>query len=118
VRFWRALKARGRATASISCLTPSSARRCCASWPGPLRRAAARHTVTGAKHRCVAGSRALFDRSDDYADFIRSLANARKTISGHSTGDLTRLLRRLRKDFEAIVAIDDWTGLEAGCVSS
>jgi hypothetical protein len=50
--------------------------------------------------------RALFDRGDDYANFIRTLANARKTISGQSAADLSRLLRRLRKDYETIVAID------------
>ncbi|WP_175150268.1 chromate resistance protein ChrB domain-containing protein [Paraburkholderia ultramafica] len=50
--------------------------------------------------------RTLFDRSDDYANFIRTLADARKTISGQSAADLTRLLRRLRKDHETIRAID------------
>lgn len=50
--------------------------------------------------------RALFDRGDDYANFVRALADARKTISGQSAADLTRLLRRLRKDYETMVAID------------
>ncbi|CAN7576422.1 chromate resistance protein [Trinickia sp. LjRoot230] len=50
--------------------------------------------------------RTLFDRESDYDTFIRSLAEARKTISGQSAAELTRLLRRLRKDYEAIRAID------------
>jgi hypothetical protein len=50
--------------------------------------------------------RTLFDREGDYEAFIHSLAEARKTISGQSAAELTRLLRRLRKDYEAIRAID------------
>jgi hypothetical protein len=50
--------------------------------------------------------RTLFDRESDYDDLIRSLADARKTISGQSAVELTRLLRRLRKDYEAIQAVD------------
>lgn len=50
--------------------------------------------------------RSLFDRKSDYDAFIRSLAQARKTISAQSAAELTRLLRRLRKDYQAIRAID------------
>lgn len=50
--------------------------------------------------------RALFDRGDDYATFIHGLSEARKTLAGQSSTELTRLLRRLRKDFDAIRAID------------
>lgn len=50
--------------------------------------------------------RTLFDREGDYEAFVRSVAEARKTISGQSPAELARLLRRLRKDFEAIRAID------------
>ncbi len=48
----------------------------------------------------------LFDRESDYDAFIRSLAETRKTIAGQSAAELTRLLRRLGKDYEAIRAID------------
>lgn len=48
----------------------------------------------------------LFDRSADFEAFIRSLAQSRKTISGQSAAETARLLRRLRKDYEAIHAID------------
>ena len=50
--------------------------------------------------------RTLFDRESDYDAFIGSLAEARKSISGQSATELSRLLRRLRKDYEAIQAID------------
>lgn len=50
--------------------------------------------------------RALFDRDDDYATFTRALTDARKTLARQSPTELTRLLRRLRKDFDAIRAID------------
>ncbi|CAM2196000.1 Protein ChrB [Paraburkholderia kururiensis] len=54
--------------------------------------------------------RALFDRGEDHAGFMRSLNDARKTVSGQSAADLTKLLRKLRKDYEAIVAIDYFPG--------
>jgi hypothetical protein len=50
--------------------------------------------------------RTLFDRSDDYANFVRSLSETRKTLSGQSAADLAKVLRRLRKDHETIRAID------------
>ena len=54
--------------------------------------------------------RCLFDRQGDYDTFIGSLAEARKTISGQSAAELARLLRRLRKDYESIQAIDYFPG--------
>jgi len=54
--------------------------------------------------------RALFDRSEDYAEFMRTLKEARKTVSGQSAAELTRILRRLRKDYESVVAIDYFPG--------
>lgn len=50
--------------------------------------------------------RTLFDRESDYDAFIGLLAEARKTISGQSATELSRLVRRLRKDYEAIQAVD------------
>jgi hypothetical protein len=50
--------------------------------------------------------RSLFDRTDEYAAFARSLADARKTLSDLSPAEITRLLRRVGKDFEAISSID------------
>lgn len=54
--------------------------------------------------------RSLFDREADYAAFIGSLAEARKTMSGQSAAELMRLLRRLRKRHEEIEAVDYFPG--------
>src|ERR1700736_1147070 len=54
--------------------------------------------------------RALFDRNDDYATFVAALGAARKTRGGMLPADVTRLLRRLRKDYDAIRTIDYFPG--------
>lgn len=54
--------------------------------------------------------RTLFDRAGEYETFVRSLAEARKTVAGQPAAGLTRLLRRLRKDYETIQAIDYFPG--------
>jgi hypothetical protein len=54
--------------------------------------------------------RALFDRSDEHAELIRTLKEARKTVSGQSAAELTKLLRKLHKDYETVVAIDYFPG--------
>lgn len=112
MRFWRALKAKGCAVLRDGIyLLPYTEER-----EEMLRELATAIAESGGTaHLLRAPSRdatqeaefgALFDRSDDYASFIRALADARKTISGQSAADLTRLSRRLRKDYETIVAID------------
>src|SRR6266498_406507 len=50
--------------------------------------------------------RSLFDRSEDYAQFAQSLVKARQSLSNLSPQELTRLLRRLRRDYDAIRATD------------
>ena len=50
--------------------------------------------------------RALFDRHDDYVTFVESLGAARKTLGGLPPAEVTRLLRRLRKDHDAIRTTD------------
>ncbi len=50
--------------------------------------------------------RALFDRSTDYAEFVKALREARKTLSALSVQEITRLQRKLRRDYEALRAID------------
>jgi hypothetical protein len=50
--------------------------------------------------------RALFDRSADYAGLLGRLTDARHTLSGFGAQDINRLLRKLRRDYEAIRAID------------
>ncbi|TBR76445.1 MAG: hypothetical protein EPN64_07630 [Burkholderiaceae bacterium] len=52
----------------------------------------------------------LFDRDDDYTAFVASLNTARKTLGALAPAEVTRLLRRLRKDYEAIRTIDYFPG--------
>lgn len=116
MRFWRALKAKGCAVLRDGIyLLPFTEDR-----EQMLRElAAAIADSGGTAHLLRAPSldaaqeaefRALFDRSEDHAEFMRSLKDARKTISGQSAAELTKLLRRLRKDYETIVAIDYFPG--------
>ncbi|MEX3634661.1 chromate resistance protein ChrB domain-containing protein [Paraburkholderia sp. BR14320] len=116
MRFWRALKAKGCAVLRDGIyLLPRTEER-----EQMLRElAGAIADSGGTAHLLRAASldaaqeaefRALFDRSDDHAEFMRALKDARKTVSGQSAADLSKLLRRLRKDFETIVAIDFFPG--------
>ncbi len=50
--------------------------------------------------------RALFDRSEDYAAFARTLHAARKSLSRQSSAGINRTLRRLRREYEALRATD------------
>jgi hypothetical protein len=112
MRFWRALKAKGCAVLRDGIyLLPYSEEH-----EAMLRDLAGAIAESGGTAHLLrapslgtsqeAEFRTLFDRESDYEGFIRSLTEARKTISGQSAAELTRLLRRLRKDYETIVAID------------
>jgi hypothetical protein len=48
----------------------------------------------------------LFDRADEYATLRRSLDETRKTLSSLTPAEITKLLRRTRKEFESIASID------------
>ena len=50
--------------------------------------------------------RALFDRSADYFEFLKTFAQARRTLAGLGMQEISRLLRKLRRDYEGIRAID------------
>jgi len=50
--------------------------------------------------------RALFDRTEDYAALAKSLSAARKSLSRLSAPEINRALRRLRREYEALRAID------------
>ncbi|MBC8640660.1 chromate resistance protein [Caballeronia sp. EK] len=50
--------------------------------------------------------RNLFDRTDDYASLRRSIESTQRTLAGLSPADITKLVRRTRKEFEALAAID------------
>ncbi|VXC69245.1 Protein ChrB [Burkholderia sp. 8Y] len=112
MRFWRALKAKGCAVLRDGIyLLPYTAD----------REAALRELATaigesgGTAHLLRAPSldqeqeaefRDLFNRSSDYDALIGALSTARKTVFGQAETELRRLMRRLRKDYESIVAID------------
>jgi hypothetical protein len=116
MRAWRALKAKGCAVLRDGIyLLPHSAER-----EDMLRDLAnSIDEAGGTAHLLRAQSlnpsqeadfRALFDRNDDYATFVASLGAARKTLGGLPPAEVTRLLRRLRKDYEAIRTIDYFPG--------
>lgn len=50
--------------------------------------------------------RELFDRAGDYAGFLKSLAATRATLASLTPQEINRVLRRSRRDYEAVVAID------------
>jgi hypothetical protein len=116
MRFWRALKAKGCAVLrdGIYLLPYTEARE------GMLRELAAAIADSGGTAHLLrapgldaaqdAEFRSLFDRADEYDGFNRALADARKSVAGQSAAELTKLLRRLRKDYDSIVAIDYFPG--------
>lgn len=116
MRFWRTLKAKGCAVLRDGIyLLPYTEER-----ESMLRELAVAIAESGGTaHLLRAPSldtaqetefRALFDRGEDHGEFTRALKEARKSVSGQSATDLTKLLRRLRKDYETIVAIDFFPG--------
>jgi hypothetical protein len=116
MRAWRALKAKGCAVLRDGIyLLPHTAER-----EDMLRELAGSiDEAGGTAHLLRAQSldasqeadfRAVFDRNEDYATFVASLGTARKTLGGLPPADVTRLLRRLRKDYDAIRTIDYFPG--------
>ena len=53
-----------------------------------------------------AAYRALFDRSEDYGQIAQGLSAARKTLAELTPQEITRLIRRLRKECEVISSVD------------
>lgn len=49
---------------------------------------------------------ALFDRSAEYAEIVSSLTQARKTLPSQTPAEITKTLKRLRKERDAILRID------------
>jgi hypothetical protein len=62
--------------------------------------------TTGQTSEEDAACRALFDRTADYAAWIKSIDEARRALPGMAAQDLNRALRKLRRDHEAIRQID------------
>jgi hypothetical protein len=112
MRFWRALKAKGCAVLRDGVyLLPASME----AEVDLLELGQSIGDAGGTAHLVRAPSRdasqetefqSMFDRSDDFAVFVRSLVDSRKTLSTLSPVEITRLLRRVRKDFEAISSVD------------
>ena len=50
--------------------------------------------------------RVLFDRGGDYAEMLKTLAQARTSLTGLGVQEINRLLRKLRRDYDAIRTID------------
>lgn len=49
---------------------------------------------------------ALFDRSEDYAGLVKTWKEAASTLSALGSVELTRLQKRLRRDYDALRAVD------------
>ena len=112
MRFWRALKSKGCAVLRDGVyLLPATD----AAEAELLELGSGIGEAGGAAHLIRTPSRgadqeaefrSLFDRADEYAAFIRTLVDARKTLSDLSPTEIARLLKRTGKDFDAISSID------------
>ncbi len=63
-------------------------------------------TVHSQSDQESAAYRALLDRTDDYAQVLDSLSAARKTLAGLTPQEINRVLRKVRRDYDAVRAID------------
>lgn len=112
MRFWRALKAMGCAALRDGVyLLPRSEDNVLALQEladGIVGAGGAANVIEATSRNAAQDGlfRALFDRSEDYSEFARSLAAARKTLAKLSVPDINRLARRLRREYEALRAVD------------
>lgn len=118
VRIWRALKATGCGTLRDGVyLLPASAASAPAFWE--IERSV---TAGGAQaHMLVLSARdptqekafrALFDRSDGYAELLQSFKEARALVKQGSGIELRKTLRALEQQFQALAASDFFPGKE------
>ena len=61
---------------------------------------------------------ALFDRSDDYARLLETLRQTAQTLKSEDASQAQRRVLRLRKDFEALTALDFFPGAAREQVAS
>jgi hypothetical protein len=119
VRIWRSLKATGCATLRDGVyLLPAHAASADALWgiDQAIREAgaAAHMLVLDARDAAQEASFiALFDRAEHYADFGRSLKEARKLLRAADEAALRKTLRSLDQQLHAIRAIDFFAGQPA-----
>lgn len=112
VRIWRALKATGCATLREGVyLLPASASTADAlrALEPAIHEGGADAHLLALQARDAAQERtfrALFDRSEHYADFVQSLKDARQSVRSADEPALRKLLRALGQQLQAIRAID------------
>jgi hypothetical protein len=112
VRIWRALKATGCATLRDGVhLLPATAASADALWAieKSIQDGGADAHMLKLQARDAAQEktfRALFDRSEQYADFVQSLKDARKAVKAGTEPELHKLLRTLDQQLQAIRAAD------------
>jgi hypothetical protein len=63
-------------------------------------------TAHGQSDEENAAYQALFDRGNDHAELAKALSDARKPLTGLAPQEINRVLRKLRRDYEALRAID------------
>jgi hypothetical protein len=116
MRIWRALKSLGCAAlrdgayllpaspehgAALQELADECAREGGSAWVMPVG------PVGGDEAAAYA---AFFDRSEDYAQQLKGWKEAAGTLSSLNAAELTRLQRKLRRDYDALRAIDFFPG--------
>src|SRR5499433_3580303 len=115
IRLWRLLKGLGAAVLRDGVyLLPDRE---------PLRQALEDqvqgvHTIGGAAYVLAvepvtatdAHFRAFFDRSEEYAALLTTIAHVRATLAETTEAQARRVLQQVRRDYEAIVAIDYFPG--------
>src|SRR5437667_11230828 len=115
IRLWRLLKGLGAAVLRDGVyLLPDRE---------PLRQALEDqvqgvHTLGGAAYVLAvepltatdAHFRALFDRSEEYAALLTTISQLRATLAETTEAQARRVLQQVRRDYEAIVAIDYFPG--------
>ncbi len=50
--------------------------------------------------------RALFDRTEEYSELLKTLSASRKALAGLAHQEINRVLRKSRRDYEAVRLID------------
>jgi hypothetical protein len=119
VRIWRSLKATGCATLRDGVyILPASAPSAADLWAieAAIREAGADAHMLTLQARDAGQEtsfRALFDRSEHYADFARSLKDARKALAATPEPALRRSLRSHDQQLQAILATDFFPGKPA-----
>jgi len=112
MRVWRALKALGcMALRDGAYLVPAAADRDAAlrNIAEDCRSEGGVAWLVGAQPRTAEDEeawRALFDRSNDYAELRKGWKDASRELAKLAPTDLARLQRKLRRDFDALRAID------------